>query len=232
MRVIRNEQRIRVLGTAGKYAVIVGLLALVAALLIPMAQPGWLLPMLVCLALGYPLSIGGGLLVDRYGGPLPQHDALAKALKGLSDDHVLLQYVLPVPHVVMGPGGCTVLLVKAQGGEVVCQEEGRWKHRQRGKVFRQLAGQESLGAPDLEAGRQAAKLERWLDKRLPGVEVPVQAAIVFVNPRVTLDGSVSQVPVFRDKKVKSWLRGAGRLKPLPGDVQSSLAKALGATARA
>jgi hypothetical protein len=227
MRIIRNERRIRVLSFVGQYTTIAGLLTLLAGLIVSFAKPEWLLPMLVSLVLGIGLSVVGGFFAERYAGPLAHHDALAKVLKGLDDRHVLLQYVLPASHILLEPGGCTVFVVKVQGGQVTCGEAGRWKHRQRGKVFRQFAGQEAVGAPDLEAGHQVRKLEHWLSSRLPDVEVPVRAAIVFVNPKVTLDAAASPVPAFYGKKVKAWLRGPGRLKPLPAAICRRLAEAVG-----
>jgi hypothetical protein len=227
MRIIRNERHIGTFSFIGKYATLAGLMTLLAGLIISFAKPEWLWPLLVSLTAGIGLSAGGGFFAERYVGPLAHHDALAKALKGLDDDYALLQYVLPARHVLVEPGGCTAFVVKAQGGEVTYDREGeRWKHRQRGKAFRQFAGQEGLSAPDLEARHQAEKLETWLSRHLPDVEVPVQAAIVFVNPNVALDADDSPVPAFYDKKVKGWLRGSGKLKPLPPDVHRRLMAAL------
>ena len=182
--------------------------------------------MVLSVGLGVILSVVGGFFADRYVSPLAHHGALARALKGLDDQYVLLQYVLPTSHVLLEPGGCTVFVVKAQGGQVSCQEDGRWKHRQRGKFFRQFAGQEGLGGPDVEAGHQAHRLKRHLDRHLPDVEVPVRADHVFVNPDVTLDASASPVSAFYGKKVKAWLRGPGKLKPLPAAVHRQLTEAL------
>ncbi len=228
MRIIRNERRIRVSSYIGQYATLTGLLALVAGLIISFARPEWFTLMLASMTLGIGLSIVGGFFADRYAGPLAHHDALAKALKGLDDQYTLLQYTLPASHVLLEPSGCTAFVVKAQGGQVTCQEDGRWKHRQRAKFFRQFAGQEGLGAPHVEAEHQARKLERWLAKQLPDVEVPVRGAIVFVNPDVTLDVAAPPVPAFYGKKVKAWLRGPGKLKPLPSVERQRLAETLGA----
>jgi hypothetical protein len=229
MHIIRNDRHIRVRSSIGKYMVPAGLLTLLAGLIISFVKQEWIVLTAVSLALGFALSLVGGFFTDRYVGPLAHHDALAKALKGLSDRYVLLQYVLPASHVLLEPGGCTVLVVKTQGGQVTCQEEGRWKHSQRGKLFRQFAGQEAVGIPDSEAERQARKLERWLAGRLPDVEVPVQAGVVFVNPDLALDAAASSVPTFYGKKVKGWLRGSGKLKPLSAAVYRQLADTLGVT---
>ncbi|MCP4543413.1 MAG: NERD domain-containing protein [Chloroflexi bacterium] len=231
MRIIRNERRIRVSSKISQYAVLGGLLALVAGLVISFVKPYWLTLMVVCLALGFSLSILGGFFSDRFVGPLAHHKALVGALKGTDKHHMLLQYVLPAPHVLLEPGNLTVFLIKTQGGQVTYQEQGRWKHQQRGKFFRQFAGQEAVGAPDFEAERNVRKMERWLAQNLPDVEIPIRAVIVFVNPDITLDATGSGVPTLYSKKLKAWLRGPGKLAPLPTDVHHQLAQALDTAAK-
>lgn len=230
MRIIRNERRIRTLSFIGRHATLAGLVALLAGLIISFVRPEWIAVLLACVTVGIILSVVGGYFADRYASPLAHHDALARTLKGLDDRHVLLQYVLPASHVMVEPGGCTVFVVKAQGGQVTYRD-GRWKHRQRGKFFRQFAGQEGLGIPHMEAERQVNKLERWLARHLPDVEVPVRAAVVFVNPDVTVEADSSPVPAFYGKKVKAWLRGPGKLKPLPDTAYRRLAEAMGVTSQ-
>ncbi|MBN1814345.1 MAG: hypothetical protein JXA14_21070 [Anaerolineae bacterium] len=230
MRVVRNERHIRVRSFIGKNAALVGLVALAVGLILSFIQPDQLLVMTICMVVGVSFSIVGGIFADRYTGPLAHHDALSSVLKGLDNQYVLVQYILPVSHVLLEPGGLTALVVRSHGGEVTFQEQGRWKHRQPGKAFRQMVGQPGVGVPDLEAEHQVKKLKSWLADRLPDVEVPVRAAIVFVNPNVQLDAADSLVPAFYGKKVKAWLRGPGKQPPVSSDVYSQLASALGADA--
>jgi hypothetical protein len=227
MRIIRNERHIRGRSFVGKYAVPAGMLTLLAGLLVSFTKPEWIIFTVVSLLPGFFLSVVGGFFLDRYVGPLAHHDTLVAALKGLDNHYTLLQYTLPAAHVLLEPGGLTVFLVKTQAGKVICQEAERWKHQQRGKFFRQFAGQEGLGIPDYEAERQVRKLERWLAKHLPDVEVPVRGCVVFVNPKVELDAAASPVPAFYGKKVKAWLRGRGKRNPLPDADCHQLADALG-----
>lgn len=226
MRIIRNERHIRVFGAFGQYGALVGLAALLAGVVISFMKPGWFVPMLASMTVGTTLSVMGGFFADRYAGPLAHHKTLAEALKYLGKRYALLQYVLPAPHVLLEPGGCTVFVVKAQGGQVT-YEGGKWKHRQKGKFFRQFAGQEAVGAPDFEAERQVHKLKRWLEKRLPGVEIPLRGAIIFVNPEVELEADDAPIPTLQPKKVKAWLQGPGKLDPLPDSTYTQLAQALG-----
>jgi hypothetical protein len=144
----------------------------------------------------------------------------------LDNRHILLQYTLPAPHVLLEPGGCTAFIVKTQGGHVRYQESGRWKHQQKGKFLRQFVGQESIGAPDMEANRQVHKLEQWFKSRLPDVAVPVRAVVVFVSPDVTLEAEGVAVPALHSKKLKTWLRGPGKRKPLPNDVYNHVVEML------
>lgn len=228
MRVIRNERHIRTRDFIGRYVPWVGILAVLIAWFISITNPGILLAVLVIMPIGFIITITGGYFADRYAGPLAHHSVLVKVLKGLDDQYLLMQYLLPASHVLVEPGGCTVFVVKTQGGQVIYSPEkgGRWKHLQKGKFWRQFAGQEGIGLPDFEAERQAERLRRWLARRLPDVEVPVRGVIVFVHPNVTLETDESPVPALLGKKLKAWLRGPGRLKPLPDDVRRRLAEVL------
>jgi hypothetical protein len=169
----------------------------------------------------------GGYFADRYAGPLARHKTLAEVLKGLDYRHTLLQYVLPADHVLLEPGGCTCFVVKAQGGAVI-HAQGRWAHRQPGKFFRLLVGQEALGKPDAEAQSEVERLRRYLEEQMDDADqVPIRGVIVFVNEDVQLDADDPPVPAFYRKKVKDWLRGPGDLKPLPENVLQQLKAAFG-----
>lgn len=227
MRIVRNERHIRTRSFIGKNAALAGLVVLAVGLILSFVKPDQLLIMTICMMVGIIFSVVGGIFADRYAGPLAHHDALSDVLKGLDSQYVLVQYMLPVPHVLLEPGGLTALVVRSHGGQVTFQEEGRWKHRQPGKVFRQMVGQPGVGVPDFEAKHQVEKLTGWLVDQLPETEVPVRAVIVFINPDVRLDAGDSPVPAFYGKKVKAWLRGPGKQSPLSSDVYRQLASALG-----
>lgn len=230
MRIIRNERRIRTYEAIGRYATLGGLSVLLIGLVISFIRPTWIIPLMISLGLGFLLSLVGGYFADRYAGPLAHYKALAEMLKGLDYRHALIQYLLPADHVLLEPGGCTCFVVKAQGGVATYENgrEGRWRHKQRGKFFRQLVGQEALGRPHVEAEQEVEKLIRYLDDHMERADqVPVRGAIVFVNEDVRVDADESPVPAFYRKRVKDWLRGPGDLQPLPHDVREELAAALG-----
>jgi hypothetical protein len=230
MQIIRNERRIDLLSSVGQYATLGGLVVLLSGLVISFVRPTWLVPVAVSMSLGFALSVVGGYFADRYAGPLAHYRALAEMLKGLDYRHTLIQYLLPADHVLLEPGGITCFVVKAQGGEVGYEDgkEGRWRHRQRGKFFRQLVGQGQVGKPHREAEQEVARLERYLSEQMDDADkVPVRGAIVFVNEDVQVEADRSPVPTFYRKKVKDWLRGPGDLEPLDANLRKDLVAALG-----
>ncbi|HEC33262.1 MAG TPA: hypothetical protein ENI37_00915 [Chloroflexi bacterium] len=229
MRIIADERYIARRALVGRYASLAGLGILLAALVFsftrttsPLLMQGGLMAAMV---VGMLLSFVGGYYSERFAGPLPHHMGVRNALKGLDDRYALLQYTLPAPHVLLEPGGLTVFVVKPQPGEVV-YADGKWHHRQRAKFLRQLAGQESLGLPETDVERQVAKVARYLEKRMPGVEVPIRGVVLFIHPDVRLDAKDAPLPVFYGKKVKSWLRGPGARKALPGEMRRRLEEEL------
>ena len=227
MRIIRDERHINVRRSVGQYATLGGLLILLIGLVMSFVRPTWSVPLLVSMVVGFSLSVVGGFFADRYAGSLAHYKTLGEVLKGLDYRHTLLQYVLPADHVLLEPGGCTCFVVKGQGGEVV-YGRGKWTHKQRGKFFRRLVGQEGLGQPHVDAQREVERLKRYLSEQMDDADqVPVRSAIIFVNEEVQLEAAESPVPAFYRKKVKDWLRGPGDLKPLPEDLLQRLNAALG-----
>jgi len=214
MHIVENERRIKISRNLGRILPWIGMGVLAVGWILSLRGPQELPMLLASLPIGVVISMVGGFFSDRFVGPLAHHEALQKALRGLDQSYTLVHYLLPAPHVLVSPGGCTVFVVKSHAGEVSFDGE-RWKHRDRGKFFRQLAGQEGLGNPAAEAERQTARLRAWLDERLPGLDVPIQAAILFVHPRVRIHANDSPVPAFYGtKKIRAWLRGPGKQKRL------------------
>lgn len=227
MRIIAREAYIRRATEIGKWLTLLSLALLAASLLLYMTRSELWGIILGLGGLGFVFSVIGSYYGDRFAGALAHHVRIPEALKGLDDEYTLLIYKTPAPFVLLEPSGLTVLLVKNQGGEVT-YAHGKWQHKQRGRFFRQMGGQEALGRPDEHAQLLVAEMQRYLRKRLPeGVDVPVRAVIVFIAPKVQLDAAESPIPALRAEKLKGWLRGPGKRSALPGVVRQQLAAALG-----
>jgi len=225
MRIIANTKYISRRAKAGRNLSLAGLLVLLVAFVFSWIQIRT--PTLMPLALGGALVVGiissylGGYYVERFGSPTAHHVGVQEALKGLDKRYTLLHYVLPVPHVLLGPEGFTIFVVRSQPGEIR-YADGKWTHHQRGRFFRELAGQERVGRPELDVEAQIARMRQYLEKHLPGVEVPVQGVVLFTNPETQLEVDDPPVPVFYRKKVKEWLREAKTKKPLPTAVRREI----------
>lgn len=230
MRIVANETHISRREAIGQYAGITGLLILLGGLIFSCTiSVHWTTMQLVLgltTVVGILLSFVGGYFGDRFAGPNAHYRRVREALKGLNDDYTLLQYTLPPPHVLLEPSGLTVLVVRPQAGEVT-YSDGKWRHHQRAKILRQLAGQPGLGRPELEVDWQVERLKRYLTKRLPEVEVPVRGVVLFIHPEVQLEfKDEPPVPTFYEKQIKSWLRGSGERRMLPSDVRRRLSQEL------
>ncbi len=227
MRIIENEKYIQRRAKVGEWAPLVGLGCLFGSVLIMLSYPQLALWGTLLLGVGFVASMLGNYYGDRFVGKIAYHVKLQEALKGLNDQYTLLLYTQVVSFVLLEPGGVTVLVVKPQSG-TVRYADGRWRHQQRGKFLRQLAGQESLIAPAQDASQQAKRMADWLAKQLPeevAASVPVRGVLVFAAPDVRLEIE-SSVPVaaLLLKDLKPWLRKEGRLSKLPQETRQALAE--------
>lgn len=228
MRIVANEKSIRRGAFIGRYASIAGLLVMLVALILsffwmsesPLIPPGMWLALLV----GVLLSLIGGYYAERFEGPRAHYRSVREALKGLDQRYTLYQHVLPSPHVLLGPDGLTVIVVRSIPGRVI-YENGRWKWQQRLKFLRLLVG-EGLGVPEAEVNRELRRMARYLRKVLPDLSVPIRGVILFTHPDVRLEVKDPPVPVLLARKLKDWLRGPGAARPMPAAMRRQLEEAL------
>ena len=226
MRIVANEAYIERRAKLGEILPLLSLGLLVGSLVLTYLQPEWTGVTMIMVLLGFFASIAGSYYVNRFTGNMPMFKELPKILKGLSDEYTLLMYKLPVPFVLVEPGGLTTIKVKNQSGEIGFHE-GKWEHNQRMKFLRQFGGEESLGKPDAQAAAQAQDLEKYLAKRLPAdVAVPVRGVALFISPEAQLDTAQSPLPVLWSGELKNWLRNKGHRPTLPAETRRALAKAL------
>ncbi len=226
MRIIANESHIETRTKIGERAPLVGLVILAISTILIFFRPGWWFVTLILVWVGFIASIAGSYLGERYIGLTAHHRRVPELLKGLGDEYVLLEYVTPVPFVLVDPGGLTVITVKSQGGEIGYRR-GAWYHHETKSFLRRLAGQEGIGKPHKLAVSEAADLEQYLEKRLLGdVDVPVRPVVLFIHPDVRLEAEDSPISTFYGKDLKRWLRKEGHRSPLPEDVRAQLYAAL------
>ncbi len=209
MKVIRNERYMETRSKIGRYTSLAGLGVLLVGMLISVFRPQLITISFVCLIIGFVFSQVGIYYGNRFVRPDRPDEALTRALKGLDDRFTLYHYKLPAPHVLLAPDACYVFAVQPQGGKITARGD-RWKQTLGLRRIISWMAQESIGNPSRTAQDEAAGLERYLDKKLPDVSVPLTPVIVFSNPNVELDVEDSSVPAIHVKKLKDWLRGPGK----------------------
>lgn len=224
MRVITNKKLIRNRARLGRVASLVGLAVLFLGLVASL-YPQWILASFGCLVVGFVLSQVGVYNANRWVKQPRADQRLDKILKGFDDRYQLYNYILPAPHVLLAPFGLCVITPRDQRGKVRCQGE-KWRHQAGWSRILRFFGQEGLGNPTKEVRAHVEKLRRFLAKRLPGDEVPIEGVVVFTNPEVDLETEDPAVPVLDGKQFKSFLRDLSKQRPIPASQRKQLAEVL------
>jgi hypothetical protein len=179
------------------------------------------------LILGFLLSQVGIFYGNRWGrSPRPDERIIA-SLKGLEDKYTFYNYTTGVPHLLVGPPGIWVLIPYSVKGLVTYDEKKlRWKHKG-GNAYLKFFAQEGLGRPDLDASGLIHDAEKYIAKTLENFEhPPVQAALVFINERITVDAANAPVPTLPAGKLKDFFRKKAREEPAPIETIKILQAAL------
>lgn len=204
MEVLVNERLVKQRAKIGKYASLGGL-AILAGGLVASFTPQFLYVSFAALIIGFMLSQVGSYHTLRWLRRPRSDEVLAKALKGQDRKFKMYHYFLPASHVLIGPTGLFVFLVKAHSGQVRC-EGNRWRQKMTlGRVFL-LFGQESLGNPATELQHEIDQLTKFISQNLPGLQVSIRGAVVFSNPKVELILEEPSVTVLQPKQLKPFVR--------------------------
>jgi len=95
-----------------------------------------------------------------------------------------------------------------------------------------IFAQEGLGRPDLELVSELDTMNKFLEKRLPGSELPpAQAILVFTHPQVEIDipeGEEPPAPSVTLKELKEVIKKAAKSKALSAERAQALQDALAA----
>ncbi len=228
MQVYCNEKYVQSRAKLGRYASFTGMGVLLVGLIVTWTAAGsneGLILSFLALIAGFILSQVGLYYANRFARPERPDQVLAKSLKGFDDRYNLFQYTSPAGNVLVTPTACFAFTIKMQRGPIRYQN-GKWKHSSGFRSLLLWIASDSLGNPSKEAVVEADTLRRYLLKKLPGVEVPVQPVILFGNPTAEVDASGSPVPAVHYKKLKDWLRGPGKSGTLNAEARQKLIELL------
>lgn len=229
MKVKTDEKFIPKKARLGKYFSMAGLVVLSLGMYISFAYPNLFDLSLLCLVIGFSIASIGSYNVSRWVKPPRGDEMLDKALKGRSNKYLLVNYLLPVPHVLLTPFGVYVLHTKKQNGEITYRGQGKWQQRKemRRRLRLFFGGEQSLGNPNSELARDIGVVHKYLTGNLPDEEINVSGAVVFLNDEAVLDVQSDDVPVLKPKDLKKFLDDEQKKQqPWPGDRWNKVARLL------
>jgi hypothetical protein len=229
MNIVRNEKLIKRNSRIAQYTLLGGLLVLAGGMFISFRYPQQFALSLGALMLGFILSQVGIYFSNRWGRSPRPDEQIDLALKGMDRKYSLHHYTTPASHLLLGPSGMWVLLPYYQRGTIVF-EKGRFKQRG-GNFYLKIFAQEGLGRPEMEAAGEVESLNNFLKKRLPEDSLPpVQAALVFTNPRAAIDIPEDANPPVEAvllKDLKDLVRKGSKNKSLSPEKVKLIEDALG-----
>ncbi|HEY7063054.1 MAG TPA: hypothetical protein VII06_16365 [Chloroflexota bacterium] len=174
------------------------------------------------------LSLGGVVLgtalwlvsqyyTRRWAPRFRQDGPLKEALKRVDNRSTLLSFAasqLP-DYLLVGPQGVRVLVARGNDGTIRCRQD-RWSRAQTPSWLMLLVG-DPLRNPSAEAKRSVAQVQRYLERALgaeAAADAPVDATIVFTNPRARLEIEMCSYPVALARDLRASLqRDKGTLRP-------------------
>lgn len=229
MRVYVNEKKVRFRSRVATISSLIGLGVLIAGMIITLTvkpdnpyYPFWISAALACLFVGFLAAQVGNYNLRRFGRRPRMDEVLDRALKGFDDRYEMYHWLLPAEHVLLGPAGLYVFVLRDTKAPV--QAVGaKWK--QPFNLFRALGlfGQEGLGDPVAEALSEAERLRSWLEKVAPDLEVDVEPLVFFTNP-VPIQKDDPVVPPMLPKDLKKYLRRRQKEAGLPETVRRRLSE--------
>lgn len=189
--------------------------------LIAFVQSYWAYISFGSLALGFLASNLGSYYINRFAPRrwpdskrIARPDELVEQnLKGFDDKYSLFLWSLPdAPYVLAGPGGIQVFVVRGDKGQVQVAGD-RWKEPfSIGRIFTAFT-REGLGNPGREVEETKQKVRELLQAGESNGElsaqagaIPIDGAVVFVNPAVNLQLDNPSVPVAPVSQLKKLIR--------------------------
>ncbi len=228
MKIIENTKLIERNAKIGKYTFFTSLAIFGIGLYVSFSQqsnndPKILIWTMAALIVGYIISQISISYQNRFGKTPRPDQLITAALKGMGEKYTLFHYSGPVSHMLIGPTGVWAIIPFNQPGMII-YTNGKWKHKG-GSFLQKFFGGDNLGRPDLEADSAIRDLTKSLsnfyqEDLLP----PVQAILLFTNPKTELETQESPFPAATSKKVKDTIRKTDKAVILTDEKVKELSK--------
>ncbi len=216
MKVLSNEKIIKRNTQIGKYASLVALLILAGGMVVSFTMQEQAFIAFGALMVGFILSQFGIYFGNRFGRRPRVDERITAALKGLTKDYTLYHYLTPVNHLLVGPAGVWILEPYYQRG-IITYEKNRWRQKGGGLLlgYLKIFAQEGLGRPDLEVQADLDALRNALKKSLGDDLPPLNAALLFYDPRAEIQADEAPLPTLKIEQLKDFLRKRAKENPFP-----------------
>ncbi len=229
MRVFVNEKKVRFRSRVATIASLIGLGVLIAGMVITLTvkpdnpfYPYWISAALAALLIGFFAAQIGNYNLRHFARRPRMDEVLDRSLKGFDDRYEMYHWLLPADHVLLGPAGVFVFVLRDTKAPVTAAG-AKWK--QPFSLIRALGlfGQEGLGDPVAEALAEAERLQRWIHQVAPDVDVEVEPLVFFTNP-VPIQRDQPVVPPVLPKELKKYLRRRQKEQGLSEPVRRRLSE--------
>lgn len=222
-----NEPVVKRNGRIAQITMLGGLLVLAGGMYVSFTMPEQYGLSIAALLVGFSLSQIGIYFSNRWGRRPRTYELLDRALKGLDNKFSLYHYYGPVQHMLVSPSGVWALMPYYQRGRIT-YENGRWKQKG-SNLYMKFFAQEGIGRPDLDVAGELENLNKFLEAKFPGEEIPVHAALVFFNARAEVDvpeGAGAPAYTVTLDKLKDLVRQKSKERRLPAEKADKIREAL------
>lgn len=216
MKIIKNEKLIRRNGKIGTWISLGALVVLGIGMYISIARQDLFFYAIIALVLGFTMTQIGMYMGNRYGRRPRPDEKLDAGLKGLTGDYALYHFTTPASHLLVGPAGLWLLMPYHQRGQAVFRKN-RWRMSGGGflQSYMRIFGQEGLGRPEVEIEKETDSLQKYLAKRMDGVDVPeIRSVLVFTSDTIEIDSEGATIPAIKVKQLKDFIRQKAKEKPI------------------
>lgn len=224
MKIVTNQKLIERNKKIGQYTSIGSLVILMAGLYFSFQSTAYSIVIAFsALLLGFILSQVGIYFGTRWGRSPRPDEVITASLKGLEEKYTLYHYLTGVSHLLVGPAGIWVLIPYAVKGMITYDEKKeRWKHKG-GSIYLKIFAQEGLGRPDLDIENDVLEARKYIQKVSEGIPaLPVQAALVFINDKITVDAANAPAPTLAAGKLKDFFRRKAKEEPASMEIIKNL----------
>ncbi len=157
-------------------------------------------------------------------------EVLERNMKGFDDKYGYFAHSLAAPYVLAGPNGVTVMTLRGDKGKVEVKGDKWSEPFSIMRIFTVFA-RESVGNPTKDLNEQKAQVAALLqqaegDLAAALAGVPIDGAVVFLDPGMQLTLTGPTVPVLRADQVKDYMRNRSKEVKLTGATVRALTEYL------